>query len=275
VVDSTADLPDSLVGDPNLTLVPLTVLFGEDSHLDWVELRPEGFYRKLAETPRLPTTSQPAPGVWQELYARLLQQYERVYSVHLSSHFSGTYETACMIARQFEGVKVIDSQLATGGFALLVDRMMERLNRGTEEEEFDAYIDYFLANKTFLFLPITLDYLYKGGRIGRASHLVGTLLNIRPVLMIEDGVADAYKKVRGTRQALEAMRNGLLERASPGSDVYANLSHGLNLPVLGQLRELLEAVDDRRIHLRPPSIVGSVIGTYIGPGAVGLGFIQE
>ena len=173
------------------------------------------------------------------------------------------------------GVTVVDSRLATGGFALLVDRMMERVDRGVTEEEFDAYIDYFHAHNTFVFVPTTLDYLYKGGRIGRASHLMGTLLNIKPVLMIDDGVADVFKKVRGLRQALLAMRDGLLERTHPGSDVYANLSHGMNLPVMLELQELITAIDDRRVHLRPHSIVGSVIGTYSGPGAVGLGFIEE
>lgn len=275
VVDSTADLPDTLVNDPNLTLVPLTVFFGEESYLDWVELNPWDFYQKLAAAPALPKTSQPAPAVWVDLYSRLRERYSRVYSVHLSTHFSGTYETACMAAAQMDGVKVIDSQLATGGFALLVDRMMERIDRGTPEDEFDAYIEYYHSHKSFLFLPTTLDYLYKGGRIGRASHLVGTLLNIKPVLEIKDGVTDVYKKVRGLHQAVATLRDGLLERTDPGSDIYANLSHGYNLPVLEELQSLLLQIDDRRIHLRPPSIVGSVIGTYIGPGAVGLGFIQE
>ncbi len=275
VVDSTADLPDSLVNDPNLTLVPLTVFFGDEAYLDWVELKPEQFYEKLVTSPKLPTTSQPAPGVWTELYGRLREQYQRVYSVHLSAEFSGTFETARAAAAEIGGVKVVDSRLATGGIALLVDRMMERIHRGIPEEEFDAYIDYFHANKSFLFLPTTLDYLYKGGRIGRASHLVGTLLNIKPVLEIKGGVADEYKKARGIGQALKLMRDCLLERTEPGSDVYANLSHGLNLPVMNRLQALLLAVTDRRIHLRPPSIVGSVIGTYIGPGAVGLAFIQE
>lgn len=291
VVDSTADLPDSLAQDPNLTLVPLTVFFGEESYLDWIDLRPEQFYQKLTSYAALPKTSQPSPAVWRELYGRLLEKYRRVYSVHLSAEFSGTYLTASMIAEQMaaEGgdagscpdtpgsgaVKVVDSRLATGGFALLVDRMMARIDRGTPEEEFDAYLEYFHKNKSFIFLPTTLDYLYKGGRIGRASHLVGTLLNIKPVLSIDDGVADVYKKVRGIPQALQAMRDCLLERTQPGADVYANLSHGLNLPVMERLEQMLLAVDDRRIHLRPPSIVGSVIGTYIGPQAVGLGFVQE
>jgi len=275
VVDSTADLPDGLAHDPNLTLVPLTVFFGEESYLDWVELRPEQFYEKLAAASELPKTSQPPPGTWIELYRRLREEYQRVYSVHLSAEFSGTCETARMAAAAVDGVTVVDSRLATGGIALLVDRMVERIDRGVPQQEFDAYLEYFHANKTFVFLPTTLDYLYKGGRIGRASHLVGTLLNIKPVLEIKDGVADAYKKARGLGQALEILRDCLLERTEPGSDIYANLSHGLNLPVMERLREMLMAVSDRRIHLRPPSIVGSVIGTYIGPGALGLGFIQE
>ncbi len=275
VVDSTADLPDNLLRDPNLTLVPLTVFFGDEAFLDWVELTPEKFYDKLASSARLPTTSQPPPGVWADLYRSLRKRYERVYSVHLSAEFSGTCDTARMAAKEVEGVTVVDSRLATGGIALLVDRLLERIDQGVSQQEFDDYIDYFHAHKTFFFLPTTLDYLYKGGRIGRASHLVGTLLDIKPVLTIEDGVADVFKKTRGMRQALETMRDGLLERTKPGSDIYANLSHGLNLPVMEQLCELLLGINDRRIHLRPPSIVGSVIGTYIGPGAVGLGFIEE
>jgi len=275
VVDSTADLPDELANDPNITVVPLTVLFGDEAYLDWVELKPEQFYEKLAASPRLPTTSQPPPGVWTDLYRQLRQRYLRVYSVHLSAEFSGTFETARAAATEVDGVTVIDSRLATGGIALLVDRMMERIDHGISEAAFAAYLDHFRARNTFLFVPTTLDYLYKGGRIGRASHLVGTLLNIKPVLMIEDGVADVYKKTRGIRQALEAMRDGLLARTDPGSDVFANLSHGLNLPVMEQLRDLLLAVSDRRVHLRPPSVVGSVIGTYSGPGAVGVCFIQE
>jgi DegV family protein with EDD domain len=280
VVDSTADLPEGLAADANITIVPLTVSFGEEAYLDWVELGPEQFYRKLASSSQLPHTSQPAPGVFSDLYGRLRGRFERVYSVHLSAEFSGTFETARMVAEEMAAdgkgvIRVIDSRLATGGFALLVDRMIERIDRGTDEKEFEIYLEYFRQNNTFVFLPTTLDYLYRGGRIGRASHLVGSLLNIKPVLMIDDGVADVYKKVRGVPQALQIMRDCLLDRTKPGSDVYAGLAHGMNLPLLERLQELVTGVADRRIHLRPPTIVGSVIGTYAGPGAVGLGFIQE
>jgi DegV family protein with EDD domain len=275
VVDSTADLPDYLANDPNITMVPLTVYFGEEHFLDWVELKPADFYAKLKVAPELPRTSQPSAGAFLERYKELLQRYQRVYSVHLSGKLSGTIASAEVAASQIDGVKVVDSELATGGIALLVDRMVERLDRGTAEEEFEAYLDKFVAEKVFYFLPTTLDQLHKGGRIGRASHLVGTLLNIKPVLTIDGGVIDVYKKVRGVRQALEVMRDGLVENTKPGLTTYVSLSHGLNLPVLEQLRDLILEVTDRNIQIKLTSIVGSVIGTYVGPDAVALSFIQE
>ncbi|MBN1321854.1 MAG: DegV family protein [Thermoleophilia bacterium] len=275
VVDSTADLPERLAKDPNLTMVPLTVYFGDEAFLDWVELEPAEFYEKLSKAPQLPRTSQPSAGAFLEQYTRLREKYERVYSVHLSSEMSGTCASAEVARSQIDGVKVVDSQLATGGIALLVDRIMDRIDRGTTEEELDAYIERFLKEKVFYFLPTTLDQLYKGGRIGRASHLVGTMLNIKPVLSIEEGVIDVYKKVRGVRQALEVMRDGLVENTRPDMTTYVGLSHGLNEPVLDQLRELIEAVPGRDIQIRLTSIVGAVIGTYVGPKAVAICFIQE
>ncbi len=275
VVDSTSDLPDYLANDPAISMVPLTVYFGETAYLDWIELKPAAFYEMLKTSPVLPRTSQPSAGAFLDCYKALRERYERVYSVHLSRHFSGTCASAEVAQSQIDGIRVVDSGLATGGIALLVDRLVERLDRGTPEEEFDAYIARFLAEKTFYFLPTTLEYLYKGGRIGRASHLMGTLLNIKPVLTIDEGVVDVFKKVRGVTQALEVMRDGLLEHTQAGRSTYVSLAHAYNEPVLAQLRELIEAVPDRDIHMIPTSIVGPVIGTYVGPGAVALGFVQE
>lgn len=275
VVDSTADLPDYLANDPSITTVPLTVYFGEEARLDWVDLKPEEFYERLQNGPILPRTSQPSAGAFLDVYKALREKHERVYSVHLSSKLSGTVASAEVAASQIDGIRVVDSELATGGIALLVARLMERLDRGTPEEEFEAYIAKFLREKTFYFLPTTLEFLHKGGRIGKASHLMGTLLNIRPVLFIDEGVIDVHKKVRGLTQALETMRDGLVEKTTPGSPVYVSLSHALNLPVLEQLRQLIDGVKDRDLHIQPYSVVGPVIGTYVGPGAVALGFIQE
>ena len=275
VVDSTSDLPEYLANDPNISMVPLTVYFGEEAFLDWAEMKPQQFYERLKTAPALPRTSQPSAGAFLERYKSLREKYERVYSVHLSGRLSGTIASAEVACAQVDGVEVVDSLLATGGIALLVDRMLQRVDQGVTEEEMEAYIEHFLAKRVFYFLPTTLDQLYKGGRIGRASHLMGTMLNIKPVLTIDEGVIDVYKKVRGLRQALEAMRDGMLEHTDPGATIYVSLSHGLNEPVLTQMRELVEAVRDRTLEIRLTSVVGAVIGTYVGPGALALSCIQE
>lgn len=275
VVDSTSDLPPDLAVDPNITIVPLTVYFGEEAFLDWVQLKPAEFFQRLAAAPQLPKTSQPPVGEFVQVFRSLREQYARVYSIHLSSKFSGTYESARIAALEVDGVTVIDSRYATGGLALLIDRLVERLESGTPQEEFDAYIARYLKEATFLFIPNTLDYLHKGGRIGRASHLIGTMLSIKPVLTIEDGLVSVHKKARGVRQALNVMRECLLERTLPWRDTYVGLTHSLNEPLLEQVKEMVLDAPDRIVHLRGTSVVGSVIGTYIGPGAVGVGFIQE
>ncbi len=275
VVDSTSDLPGYLADDPSITMVPLTVYFGEEARLDWVEIQADEFYERLKNGPILPRTSQPSAGAFLEVYKRLLETHERVYSIHLSGKFSGTVASAEVAAGQIDGVRVVDSELATGGIALLVARLVELLDKGTAEDEFEAYIAHFLKDKTFYFLPTTLEFLHKGGRIGGASHLMGTVLNIKPVLTIEEGVIDVYKKVRGVPQALELMRDGLVERTDAGSTVRVSISHALNLPLADHLKGLLEGIKDRELKIMPYSIVGPVIGTYVGPGAVALGFIQE
>jgi DegV family protein with EDD domain len=148
------------------------------------------------------------------------------------------------------------------------------MDKGVPEEEFKAYIDHFIQKKLLLFIPTTLDQLAKGGRIGKAQHLMGTLLNVKPVLIVTDGVVDVHKKVRGMSQGLEAMRDAILEATEPGKPVYVALAHGLSEEPLAQLRQLLEAVADREMNIRLSTIVGAVIGTYAGPGAVAVAAIQ-
>ncbi len=275
VVDSTADLPIGLSGDPNITIVPLTVIFEDESFLDWIELNPERFYQKLAVANRLPKTSQPAPQHWLNLYKQLRQHYKRVYSVHLSEKLSGTYATACVAAEQVDGVTVVSSGCVSGGTALLVERMLARIDRGTSEEEIKSYVEYFRINSTFFFVPTTLTYMHKGGRIGQVAQLLGTLLNINPVLTFRDGESAVFKKTRGVQQALKTMCAGVFERTDSERDIYVRLFHSLNDDLLRQLERLVLGIPHRCVHMLHPSIVGPVIGTHVGPKAVGLCFIQE
>ena len=197
-----------------------------------------------------------------------------MYSVHLSSKLSGTIASAEVAKQQVDGVEVVDSEVATCGVSLLVDRLLALMDKGVSEEEFKAYIEHFIKNKRLLFIPTTLDQLAKGGRIGKAQHLMGTLLNVKPVLTVIDGAVDVHKKVRGMSQGLEALRDGILEGTEPGKPVYVGLAHGLNEELLAQLRKLLEETPDREIQVRLTTVVGAVIGTYAGPGALAVAAIQ-
>lgn len=274
VVDSTADLSDGLAADPNLSMVPLNVHFGEETYRDWVDMRPTEFYQRLARAERLPTTSQPSVGAFIEEYRRLCSQFERVFSLHLSAKLSGTFESATLAQREVPGVTVIDSEVASMAVALLARQILGLLDRGTTESEILGYADRFRRESGRLFLLGTLEYLQKGGRIGRASGLAGSLLNIKPLLTFEDGIVHPYKKVRGEQRALAAMKEYFLEKTRPGSTVSVAIAHG-------QAPERVDAViglladTDRDVRVVLKGQVGAVIGTYAGPEAVALFFVEE
>jgi DegV family protein with EDD domain len=274
VVDSTADLPTNLAQDENVFMVPLNVHFGEDVYRDWVDIRPPEFYARLRAASQPPRTSQPSAGAFISAYTELRERFERIYSLHLSAKLSGTLASASLAEQEVEGVTLIDTELASVGISLLVDRLLVLLERGTTEQELEAYVERYRTERGFLFLVATLEYLQKGGRIGRASSLAGSLLNVRPLLTFTEGEVDAYKKVRGERKALGAVRDYFLERTRPGSPVYMSIGHA-DAPDKGEELAALLRETDREIDLRFMAEIGPVIGTYGGPGTIGLFFIQE
>jgi DegV family protein with EDD domain len=274
LVDSTADLPPYLAEDPNVFMIPLMVRFGDEVYRDWIDIKPEQFFAKLEASSELPTTSQPSVGAFIQEYQRLRATYEHVYSLHLSALMSGTIASATLAAEEVDGVTVIDTLDVCHSISLLTDRLLVRLDRGTTHEEFMAYVEHYQKNRGMLFLLATLDYIYKGGRIGRASHLMGGLLNVKPILTYVDGNVEPYKKVRGDRKALEAMRDYFLERTVPGKPVYLAIGQAGWAERLELLLEMMKATD-REVDLRFKGDIGSVIGTYSGPGAIVLFFVQD
>jgi DegV family protein with EDD domain len=274
LVDSTADMPPYLAEDPNVSMIPLLVRFGEETYRDWIDMKPEQFFPKLKAAPELPTTSQPSVGAFIQEYQRLRAAYDHVYSIHLSAHLSGTIASATLAAEEVDGVVVIDSLDVCHSLSLLVDRLLSKLDGGTTHEEIMAYIEHYKSTRGMLFLLSTLDYIYKGGRIGRASHLMGGLLNVKPILTFVDGSVEPYKKVRGDRKAFETMVEYFLERTVPGKPVYLALGQAEWPERLETLLEMLEATG-RQIDLRMKGQIGSVIGTYSGPGAIVVFFVQD
>ena len=269
VVDSTADFPEAPERFPNWRVVPLYVRFGDESHRDYVELGPEEFYRRLRAAPELPTTSQPTPGDFLQAYEELAG-YERVYSLHISGRLSGTIESARAAAAEAgaDHIRIVDSDTASAAIAMLGLAVQRRLERGTTDEEIDALVARHRFESELLFTVDTLEFLARGGRIGRARALAGQMLNVKPILTIREGEVIPLKRVRGNQKAfmefVRAFREGT--RETPGLRVA--IAHADAPDRAEALAEMVRR-ERPQAELELLTTLGAVIGTHAGPGTVG------
>jgi DegV family protein with EDD domain len=270
VLDSTADYPDAQQQHPNWRVVPLYVSFGTESYKDGVELTAHEFYERLRTSPELPTTSQPTPGDFFAVYEELAQRYERILSVHIASNLSGTFQSAGTAAAQLGGdrVRTIDSESASVATSMLALAIQRRLDRGTTDEEIDALVARYLAEHGLLFTVDTLEFLARGGRIGRAKAFAGQLMNVKPILSIKDGEVLPVKRVRGNRKAFQEFVDALVSRTSDGTDLRVGIAHA-DAPE--RMTELEKMVRDLRpnAQIEMETSLGAVIGAHAGPGTVG------
>ena len=274
VVDSTCDPPPGYFDRPGMAMVPLKVHFGDETYRDGVDLSPPEFFAKLASSPVLPTTSQPTVGEFTSVYTALTRDYEHVLALHLSSAMSGTYEASRRAAEPFPGVEVYDTRTVSATISLLVERVRVRLAAGIPHDEAHAYIAHFMARNHMLFQVPTLEYLRRGGRIGRAQSMVGDVFGIRPLITVDDGELGAYAKVRGERRALEAMASFLQEHSAPDDPVKLVTWSSDADDKLPALEAALLAARPRAevvLHGR----VGAVVGTHGGPGMFAFAMIVE
>jgi DegV family protein with EDD domain len=276
VLDSTADFPDAPERFPNFRVVPLYVSFGEESLRDYVEITPDRFYERLTSEAVVPTTSQPTPGDFLATYEGLAPHYERIISLQLASSLSGTCASAQQAASLLGGdkVRVIDTRTVSASIALLALAVQRRLERGTTDEEIAALAERYARDHHLLFTVSTLEYLAKGGRIGRAAALAGNLLNVKPILTIRDGEVVPLKKVRGNHKAFAEFRSLFESTTTDASSLKVGIAHAAAPERLEALRELVE-------HERPhaqieiATTLGAVVGTHAGPGTVGFFWFDD
>ncbi len=219
VLDSTADFPEGPSRFPSWRIVPLYVRFGTESYRDYVDIGPAEFYARLRTADELPTTSQPTPADFLAAYEELAG-YERVLSLHLSSKLSGTFASASSAASDAGArVRVIDTGAASAAIAMLALAIQRRLERGTTDEEVDELLARFKLDSGLVFTLDTLEYLARGGRIGRAAGWAGQLLHIKPILTLAEGEVLPVKRVRGNRKAIQEFANALEAgtRDAPGA----------------------------------------------------------
>jgi DegV family protein with EDD domain len=275
VLDSTADYPDAQQHHPNWRVVPLYVNFGTESYRDGVDLTAEQFYERLRTTQELPTTSQPTPGDFLAVYEEL-GAYERVLSIHLASNLSGTFQSAGTAAAQLgDGrVRTIDSESASVATSMLALAIQRRLDRGTTDEEIDELVARYLREHGLLFTVDTLEFLARGGRIGRAKAFAGQLMNVKPILTIREGEVLPVKRVRGNRKAFQEFVDALDSQTRDDPGLRIGIAHA-DAP--DRLRELEKMVRDRRpqASIEMETTLGAVIGAHAGPGTVGFFWFMD
>ena len=275
VVDSTADFPEAPQRFPNWRVVPLYVRFGEESYRDYVELEPEGFYARLRTASETPTTSQPTPGDFLATYEEL-GGYERILSLHIAAKLSGTIESARAAAQVLGGdrVRAIDSQSASAAIAMLGLAIQRRLERGTSDEEVDTLVERYRRETGLLFTVDTLEYLARGGRIGRARAWAGELLNIKPILSIRDGEVLPVKRVRGNRKAFLEFASAFEAATSDVPTLRAGIAHA---EAPERAEALVELVGRSRpqAEIELVTTLGPVVGAHAGPGTVGFFWFDD
>ena len=255
-------------------MVPLYVRFGDESRRDYVEIGPEEFYARLRAVTELPTTSQPTPGDFLAVYEELAG-YERIYSLQLSAKLSGTFESARTAAAELgDKVRVIDTETASAAIAMLGFAIQRRLETGTTDEELDALIERFKNDAELIFTVDTLEFLQKGGRIGKAAAFAGNLLHIKPILSIEDGEVLPIKRVRGNQKAVQEFARAFAEGTRDSPNLHVGIAHA-EAPEREQAVRALVADLRPQAQIDITTTLGAVVGTHAGPGTVGFFWFED
>jgi DegV family protein with EDD domain len=273
VLDSTADFPEAPERFQNWRVVPLYVLFGDESYRDYVDLTPEQFYARLRSSEALPTTSQPTPGDFLTTYEELTG-YERIYSLHLSAALSGTYQSARTAAQELgDKVRVVDSESASAAIAMLGLAIQRRLDRGTTDDEIDELVRRFKEDAGLIFTVDTLEFLRRGGRIGRASAWAGNLLHVKPILTIKREVVP-LKRVRGNQKAMQEFVSEFISTSKDTSTLKVGIAHADAPERAEQLKKMVHA-ERPHAEVEIVTTLGAVVGTHAGPGTVGFFWFDD
>jgi len=272
VTDSTAYLDDEYVERYDIKVVPLKVILDDVSYREGVDISNEEFYARLKKPGVFPSTSQPATGEFLEAYREMSQRYDGLLSIHISAGISGTCESAASAASEMGDypIEVIDSRFTAGLLGLIAVELARARDRGFGMEKLKAMADKIIGSSTLMFMVGTLEYLRRGGRIGGAQALLGSMLQIKPILFI-DGIIDVAERVRGAHKAMNRLVEIAVEKAG-GKKIRLVISHVMDLE---RMQELLDKVTEV-LNFSPDEILisqtGPVIGSHVGPGTAGMGF---
>lgn len=275
VTDSTADLTPALIKEFNINVIPLKVLIGDNVYREGVDITPSKFYELLAQSDKLPTTSQPSPGEFIELYQDLTADGSSVISIHISGQMSGTVQTANLAKNTLNDrdITVVDSRVVCMALGLVVLAAARAAREGQSKEQILAKIQEVAGKVQTYFVVDTLEYLAKGGRIGKAAALVGTVLNIKPILTIDDGMIAPYEKVRGKNKALDRILELGKEFSQQHKKMHCAIVHGNVLEEAIKFHQ--KVVSELNYCEHVICEIGAVVGSHAGPGTIALFFYDS
>ena len=271
VTDSAADIPADVAAQESITVVPLTVRFGDESFVSGVQLTPDEFWQKLPTTSEAPSTAAPSAGDFQEAFEKLLADgASGIVALHLSSKLSATYQSAVVAAQAVgeDRVQVVDTLAVSAGTGLLALHAAKRAASGASAKDIASEINGMRENVRLFGAIDTLEYLRRGGRIGGAQALLGTMLKVKPVISLHDGVVEPVARVRTRVKALEHIADTVAKDAGKIARLIVITGDASDTDKLVSLIEPTVKV--------PPSDVwtfGPIVGAHAGPGIVGVGYI--
>ncbi len=274
VTDSTSDLPNDIAQSLGITVVPLNVHFGTDSFKDGVDLSADDFYDRLLNGPIMPTTSTPSIGEFAQTYEEVAGDADGILSIHVSSKLSGTYNSAVQASSEAKvscPVEIVDTQQVSMGLGMAVMAAAAAAQKGCDLEEARAVVKRASELAECIALFETLEYLQKGGRVGKAGALIGSLLRIRPMIIIRDGEVHELAKERSRSRGIGRLQSTARDFA-PVDELAV-----IHSTTPDDARAVADELSDLLPDSKEPIIArfGPVVGTYAGPGALGLGLLRS
>ncbi len=277
VIDSSSDISKEEALKLGIEVIPMIVSFDKEEYYDGVDLTPREFYEKLIETDVLPKTSQITPFRFMEVYERLVKDGYDVIVITLSSKLSNTYSSALLASSEFDGkVKVIDSLNAAIGERLLCQLALKLVEEGLSFTEIVDKLETMKHKINLIAVVDTLEYLKKGGRISKTVAFAGELLAIKPVISVVDGEVKVIGKARGSKNAKNLLNQMILEKGGINFSLpFGTVYSGLSTLMLEKYIEDHHFVWEPHVDKVPMYIVGSTIGTHVGPGVLGVAFFEN
>lgn len=275
ITDSASDFAPA--SEANVTVLPMTVSFGDEQFLDGVDLHPHEFYARLIESDVVPTTSQLTPHNFAGVFREVTEAGDSAIVITLSAKLSGTYENACLAAEEFPGqIFVVDSETVAIGEAILIERALQLIDEGLSAQEVATALDREKKDVHLIALLETLEYLRRGGRLSSQAAFVGGLLSIKPVVAVENGEVTILGKARGSKNGgnlliREIQKTSGIDYTRPVKLGYTGTNDDLLVKYMEDNRPLWES----NVDTLPYACVGATIGTHAGPGVIAVAFFQK